>query len=119
MLINNSKTVSQIKSEFNNRFPYLKIAFYTKKHKEGEGTDPIHEIAANLHLNSVRDSEHEGVINISPEMSTGELEQAFEDHFGMHIQIFRKSGDLWLQTTSTDEWSLSEQNKQALMQNQS
>jgi len=37
-----------------------------------------------------------------------------EDQFGLHVQIFRKSGDLWLQTSKTDEWTIEHQNARGL-----
>ena len=30
--------------------------------------------------------------------------------FGLSAQVFRLSGDVWLETTSTDNWTLEEQN---------
>ena len=36
---------------------------------------------------------------------------ADEDQYGIHVQVFRKSKSLWLETTATDNWSLREQNK--------
>jgi hypothetical protein len=32
------------------------------------------------------------------------------------VQVFRKSGKLWIQTTATDQWTLGEQNKNAMQQ---
>jgi hypothetical protein len=41
-----------------------------------------------------------------------ELECLFEDQFGLFVQVFRRSGNLWLETTVTDSWSLQKQNEQ-------
>ena len=43
-----------------------------------------------------------------------ELEVVFEDVFGLHVQIFRKSGDIWLQTSSTDHWTLEHHQEKAI-----
>ena len=40
------------------------------------------------------------------------LESEFEK-LGINIQLFRKSGNVWLQTTTTDHWSIAQQNKEA------
>ena len=50
-------------------------------------------------------------ISINGHQKVDTLEQHFNDHFGINIQVFRKSGKSWLQTTTTDEWTLTEQNK--------
>jgi hypothetical protein len=55
---------------------------------------------------------HEGQMNITPAMTVTELEQEFEKIYGLHIQVFRKSGQVWLETSVTDGWTLDMQNKQ-------
>jgi hypothetical protein len=44
--------------------------------------------------------------------SVQDLEQLIWDAFGLSVQVFRKSGNLWLETTVTDQWSLAYQNEQ-------
>ena len=44
-------------------------------------------------------------------MKVSELEKAFSDIFGLNVQVFRKSNNMWLQTTITDKWSLEKQNQ--------
>jgi hypothetical protein len=41
-----------------------------------------------------------------------DVEQLLWDAFGLSVQVFRKSGNLWLETTVTDQWSLAYQNEQ-------
>jgi len=53
-----------------------------------------------------------GTITIAPGMTVNELEQNFKDVYGLSVQVFRKSGKVWLETTVTDGWSLEEQNRQ-------
>ena len=45
-------------------------------------------------------------------MTVGELENIFKDQFGANVQVSRKSGSLWLETTLTDKWTLLQQNEQ-------
>ena len=45
-------------------------------------------------------------------MTVNELEQRFSDVYGLGVQVFRKSGNVWLETTVTDGWTLEQQNKQ-------
>ncbi len=57
---------------------------------------------------------NEGDFILTPTSTVSEVEQGFETLFGIHTQVFRKSGRLWLETTSTDSWSLKEQNEVGL-----
>ena len=45
-------------------------------------------------------------------MSVTELETMFRENFGLYVQVFRRSGKLWLETTATDSWTLTVQNDQ-------
>ena len=36
----------------------------------------------------------------------------FGEVYGLGVQVFRKSGNVWLETTVTDSWTLKEQNDQ-------
>jgi hypothetical protein len=38
-----------------------------------------------------------------------QLEKQFEEGFGLHVQVFRKSGRTWLETSVTDDLTLVEQ----------
>jgi hypothetical protein len=45
-------------------------------------------------------------------MTVSELEKSFTEIYGLYTQVFRKSGNIWLVTTITDNWTLNEQNQQ-------
>lgn len=51
-------------------------------------------------------------VEILANMTVNELEQLFKTKFGLNIQIFRKSGNSWLETTVTDNWTLEKQNEE-------
>jgi len=52
----------------------------------------------------------EGELDIPDTLTVGELENLFMDRFGLSVQVFRRSGNLWLETTMTDNWTLKQQN---------
>jgi hypothetical protein len=45
-------------------------------------------------------------------MTVTELESRFNTIYGLSVQLFRKSGRAWLETTVTDGWTLEEQNNE-------
>ena len=117
IIISDHKTLVDIKNEFNARFPHLKIEFYEKKHSGGHGSEERYLYDSRLKIGVVKKKEHSGHLKISGSMKTKALEQSFEDLYGLYVQVFRLSGQLWLQSTATDDWSLSEQEQHAAEKN--
>lgn len=111
MLIKDEKTLEKIQEEFNEMFPFLKIEFYTGRHASGEGSPAMQQLDPSLTIGESRQKKTEGDLKIAEEMSVAELERQFADRYGLNAQVFRKSGEIWLQTTATDSWSLEEQNR--------
>ena len=112
--ISPEKTLGALQTEFLEAFPGLKIAFFSKPHSEFKGS------AAKFLLQD-RDMP---LGQLSPKMKVGELlanhdsvvstvEKLFEADFGLHVQVFRKSGRTWLETSVTDNLTLGEQQAKA------
>lgn len=113
ILISDEKTLGEIKSEFSSKFPHLKIEFYEKGHKEGEGTSDKYLLDDSLSVTKARKKHTEGHLSINGNQKTNTLESKFKEIYGLNVQVFRKSGSVWMQTTSTDEWTLSHQEETA------
>ena len=114
MIINNEQTIKEIQAAFNAMFPGLKIEFYSEEHKSQEGSPAASQYGPNETIGNIRKTKGTSDIAIDPEMSVESLERAFHDNLGLNIQIFRRSNQLWLQTSKTDSWSLKEQNRKGL-----
>lgn len=106
-------TIREVQQEFQKHFPYLKIEFY--KHltplKEGSTTREYYDNS--LKLGELTGENKKGTIQINEQMKVSELEQLFYSLFGVTAQVYRRSGNIWLQTTTTDNWTLAEQNNHA------
>jgi hypothetical protein len=111
MLITDNKKLRDIQLEFNQKFTHLRIEFYSQHHERGEGSSVIHKLSDQQTIGEVRSRHVEDELNIDADMSVEELENLFEEKFGLNVQVFRKSGAMWMQTTSTDQWTLREQNR--------
>lgn len=110
--INDHRKIFAIQEEFSSLFPYLKIEFFSKPHTSG-GESSKKLIRHNSKtIGECRTSHHSGSITITSGMTVSDLEQRFQDVYGLSVQVFRKSGKSWLETTVTDNWSLDQQNKQ-------
>ena len=111
--IDRNKQLSAIQAEFNNTFPYLKLDFFSKQHAVGEASAKQNLISNNRRLEDFIGFKNNKIeFTITSAMTVKDLEQNFIDAYGLSVQVFRKSGKVWLETTVTDGWTLEEQNRQ-------
>lgn len=109
--IEDSIRIEDLKDQFADRYPYLKLEFFNHSHHQGRGSPKSDMITGDLTFGEIRKKHNEGDLIIKSEMKVNIVEQEFENKYGIHAQIFRKSGDLWLETSATDSWTLKEQNE--------
>jgi|TARA_R110000737_G_scaffold348572_1_gene382744 hypothetical protein len=110
-MIDLNKTISAIQQEFQKEYPNLKIEFYKELHSEGEGSMKDHIINGDLTIADITNTNSDKTITPTPEMTVNELENVFAEYFKLGAQVFRKSGIVWLQTTTSDDLTLAEQNQ--------
>lgn len=110
--IDKAKTILDIQKEFTNLFAFLKIEFFTRPHGKGMGSEKRFMKEGHSLLTNSGGHGKEGVVEIDGEMTVTELERLFEENFNLYVQVFRRSGKLWLETTATDNWTLNYQNEQ-------
>lgn len=112
LMINNRSTIDSVKEDFNVAYPFLKIEFFKQAHIRGKGSHKKNMYPHNEKINSIRRNLAAGKITLSDNLTVNELENIFENKFGLHAQVFRKSGNVWLETSSTDDWTLKQQNEE-------
>lgn len=110
--ISNNRTIADIQKDFTNVFPYLKVQFFKKGHSAFQGS-PRKEILPETTLLKLVNHSN-GEVVITEDMTVYELEEMFKQRFNLNVQVFRKSGSSWLETTYTDSWTLKKQNQQGL-----
>ncbi len=111
MVITSDKKLSDIKKAFQEMFPFLRIEFYSGRHKTGEGSPKNKQLNDEKTILEVSGKEVHEELEVVPTLSVKELEQYFDRQLGLNVQVFRASGNLWMQTTATDHWTLQEQNR--------
>jgi hypothetical protein len=111
MLITNEKKLNDIQREFQEKFPYLKLEFYQGNHEPGKPSPVKLQLDAGKTIGQVRHVHKEGDLSIHGLMKVNTLEDHFWNDYGLNVQVFRKSGNIWLQTSITDQWTLAEQNR--------
>ncbi|MGZ5220992.1 MAG: hypothetical protein ACXWC7_12970 [Chitinophagaceae bacterium] len=109
LVISKEKTIRDVQMDFTNQFPFLKLEFYKR-----DNADPAVPVKKHLpHSTTLRQAglKESGVLDIQNEMTVVALEKKFYSDFGLDVQVLRKSGMLWLETTVTDKWALEKQNE--------
>ena len=110
IIITDNKYIKEIQEEFQRRFPYLKIEFFRNATQKGSSTPKSQIIPGKMAIGMVRHTHVEGALNIDGSRSVEEIENDFQNKFGLSVEIFRKSGNMWIETTLTHHWSLLRQN---------
>jgi hypothetical protein len=108
-------TIGQIQDEFQAFFPNLKLVFFTKPHEAYKGSPAkflIMDRDKTLESVSTKVSKA-SELHMELEMPTWQLERLFENEYGLHLQVFRRSGNTWLETSVSDDLTLEEQEAKA------
>lgn len=106
--------ISDVQGRFQSLFPLLQLRFYREAHGLRAESDIRDEIKdPNQLLRTLNPGFMGGEIALASETTVGQFETEFASRFGLHIQVYRKAGNDWIQTTSTDLWPLSRQQEAA------
>ena len=108
--ISAASTTSEISDDFNRFFPFLKLAFFKHSHAEKEASMRTEMISESVRVGEIENFKKEGIIELVPLMSVGVFETIMRDEFGLNVHVFRKSGKVWLETTTTDHLTIISQN---------
>jgi hypothetical protein len=100
MCIEKGKPIRDIQKEFNELYPFLKIELVEK------GLPVARVITGNSFPGT---SMH---IDVSSARTVAELESDFRNYLNFPVQVFRRAGNLWIETSLTHDWSLEQQNKE-------
>jgi glycerol-3-phosphate O-acyltransferase len=111
LLIKDTMSIRDLQFAFNSLFPFLKLEFF----RNGTILEKMYALDKLLPKNStigeIWKKKEAAEIEFTDTTKVKDLENVFMDKFGLTIQIFRKSGNLWLETTMTDNWTLKQQNE--------
>ncbi|MDX1476832.1 MAG: hypothetical protein R3301_03965 [Saprospiraceae bacterium] len=106
MKIDPSVKLKDIQAAFSQAFPFLRIEFYEESHVAGQGSPSGKQIDPEQTVGQVRASGKDGILIFDAGTQINAFEDTMRQHFGLNVQVFRKSGNLWLQTITTDNWTL-------------
>jgi hypothetical protein len=111
LVLTYQETVKDIKKQFSSLFPYLKLECFTEPHVAGQGSPYRKMVPQSTQLGEIDGILREGELALKPDTTVKELELAFQQGFGLPVQVFRKQKEVWIETTRTDNLTLAEQNQ--------
>jgi len=104
------RLIEDIQKDFAYVFPYLKIEFFRKGTRYRQTKERTITLPITQTLGSVFKNNRRGRLTISDSMTVSELEKLCDEQFGISVQVYRRSGTLWLETSMTDSWTMQQQN---------
>lgn len=117
MYISKDQTLKALQEQFQQKYPLLNIAFYSKKPIDGVASKVEDQLHTHELVKDIQQRNHEGSIELNDEMTVSTFENLCAQYFGLYVQVLRKSGQLWLQTTQTNHWTLAKQQEEAAIMN--
>lgn len=109
--LNKFAKLKEIQDDFARAFPYLKIEFFRHPHNVYEAS-PKKDIRQPGNAMIATRKNVDAELLVEGSMTVAQLEQAFFAATGLNVQVFRKSGTVWIETSLTDDWTLEHQNKE-------
>src|SRR4051812_25809883 len=104
LYINEDTRIGKIKVDFNVQYPFLKIDFL-------KGS--VHNKNRADELEKLNGENSAGNIDINKKRTVAELKRDFKEKYGLTAEVFRKSGNVWIETSLTEDWTLEQQNSEA------
>jgi hypothetical protein len=111
--IDDTWTVADVQNAFSRCFPGLRIGFCKKAQLHKEVTPCTTAIEGNQHIGVLRKTHGAGYLEILSWYTVTRLEKEFRERFGLPVQVFRKEQGKWIQTSSTDNYTLRQQSEMA------
>ncbi len=108
LVIEKDAKVVDAKHAFEGLFEGLKIEFFRKSHDTNQSSSSKLRVLGTEQVSSICDSLPH-TFELSEDMKVSELETLFEKKAGLHVQVFRKMRNIWIETVQTDNYTLGQQ----------
>ncbi len=106
--INSNSTIKDLQACLNLHFPFLRFEFY-RNSENGNMRGNTKLLRASLNVFAVTNLHENIAIKIFDDKKIAEIKNDFEK-IGLTAVLYRKSGNVWVKISLTDEWSLRMQN---------
>ncbi|PZR29937.1 MAG: hypothetical protein DI535_00075 [Citrobacter freundii] len=109
LYISPSRYIYELQHEFNHAFPFLRLEFF-RIHRIEAAADAM-QVVTKTSLLRAAGVKSCGYILITEQTTVAELAAELREKYGLIAQVVRQSGNVWLETTMTEDWTLIRQNE--------
>src|ERR1051326_3074853 len=106
--IDGETRIRYLQHTFSAAYPYLKIDFLKdaikKPFQKGEKIHPDELVKRAGKLDGIHH------LNMNKNRTVAQLKKDLKELFGLTAEVFRKTGNVWIETSLTDDWTLEQQN---------
>lgn len=106
--------LNEVQTQFSKTFSHLSLQFFIDKNNDGNLTADEKILNDQLTFGGLCKKELDIELVIEAEMTSKHVEQLIHDKVGIIAQVFRKRGDQWLMTTSSDDQTLEALNQHSI-----
>ena len=111
IIIQKRSTVGAIKQQFCSAFPFLKLEVLKRKSTPGHTNLEQSVASDNAFLEDIQPLVCTGSLEIDNNTRVCDVESELANRFLLTAQVFRRSKNVWLETSATDNWTLGQQNE--------
>jgi hypothetical protein len=107
--IQNNLMVEDVQDHFSECFPWLKIEFYTKPYRSKKSTNKKYLVGPKTSISDITLDHKVGTLAIKSSDTPGHVEGFLKSFFGLNAKIFRRENNRWVQTITSDKYTLQHQ----------
>ena len=116
LYIEHETEVKALQERFNELYPFLQLHFIRTLVENGKPLKKIVKATPDQKLKEITNKLKPGMISVRENLTVAEVLDDFRNH-GVIVQVYRKSGTLWVETSLTEDWTLERQNREAYLIN--
>ena len=117
ILLTPTSQLKELQSAFQEKYPHLKIEFFSITHEDHKPSSRENMLDNSLTLKEVSKLVDSRWVSLNGHSKVSSFEEHAQQALGIGVQVFRKQGHSWIQTTSTDDWTLAQQEQHAISYN--
>jgi len=110
LLLSNELTIKEVNKNFQKKFPYLKLEFYTEDYVPGQTSLWDDRLPDYTKLGQIIGNFLPTFIQFELSDTVSTFRKRFLGEMGLHVQVFKKTNDMWQDTFQSDYLSLEKEN---------
>ncbi|HET7115403.1 MAG TPA: hypothetical protein VFI29_02875 [Hanamia sp.] len=103
--------IKELQKKISKTYPYLKVEFYKQPYSEMKVSEKKDRMLPDEIISEQSDSFEAEKFDINRNRTVGAVEKEFYEKFGIAMQVSRRSGNIWIETSKTDNRTLKAQNQ--------